>query len=121
MLQIEIIFTELSAKKNQILDSMKRSSGMEKKVWLAIVSAANTLDATITTEEWDAYRIKHMIPDYGHEICPKFHPLAVGLDDLVHPAKGCYIGQEVLARMVSRKSKEENSFSKTENHLMKMI
>ena len=74
-----------------------------EKVWLVIVSAANTLDTTITTEEWDAHRIKHMIPDYGHEICPKFHPLAVGLDDLVHPAKGCYIGQEVLARMISRK------------------
>ena len=72
------------------------------EVWLVIVSAANTLDATLTNEEWNAYRIKNMIPDYGHEICPKFHPLAVGLQDLVHPAKGCYIGQEVLARMVSR-------------------
>ena len=72
------------------------------EVWLVIFSAANTLDATLTNEEWNAYRIKNMIPDYGHEICPKFHPLAVGLQDLVHPAKGCYIGQEVLARMVSR-------------------
>ena len=63
-----------------------------------------------------------MIPDYGHEICPKFHPLAVGLDDLVHPAKGCYIGQEVLARMVSRKKQGrklilENRESLNENDI----
>jgi len=94
----------------------------EGKVWLVIVSASNTLDPTLTTEEWNAYRIKHMIPDYGHEICPKFHPLAVGLDDLVHPAKGCYIGQEVLARMVSRKKQGrklilENRESLNENDI----
>ena len=92
------------------------------EVWLVIVSASNTLDATLTTEEWNAYRIKNMIPDYGHEICPKFHPLAIGLDDLVHPAKGCYIGQEVLARMVSRKKQGrklilENRESLNENDI----
>ena len=92
------------------------------EVWLVIVSAANTLDATLTNEEWNAYRIKNMIPDYGHEICPKFHPLAVGLQDLVHPAKGCYIGQEVLARMVSRQKQGrklilENRESLNENDI----
>ena len=63
-------------------------------------------------KEWNAYRIKHLIPDYGHEICSKFHPLAVGLEDLVHPAKGCYIGQEVLARMVSRKKARKKTHSR---------
>ncbi|DAC12228.1 MAG TPA: hypothetical protein D7H86_06300 [Candidatus Poseidoniales archaeon] len=71
-------------------------------VWLAIVPSANRLDENLTSVEWNEYRIKHIIPDYDHEISPKFHPLAVGLGDLVHPAKGCYIGQEILARMVSR-------------------
>ena len=38
----------------------------------------------------------------GYEISDKYHPLSVGLSHLVHPKKGCYIGQEVLVRMVSR-------------------
>ena len=43
-----------------------------------------------------------MIPHQGHEITPNVHPLACGLGDLVHESKGCYIGQEILARMRSR-------------------
>jgi len=42
------------------------------------------------------------VPWQGHEITNKFHPLACGLDQDVHAAKGCYIGQEVLTRMRSR-------------------
>ena len=49
--------------------------------------------------EW---RIDNLIPWNGHEISNKYHPLSAGLEKLVHPQKGCYIGQEVLVRMTSR-------------------
>ena len=43
-----------------------------------------------------------MIPMQGFEITPKYHPLSCGLGELVHESKGCYIGQEIMARMRSR-------------------
>ena len=49
--------------------------------------------------EW---RIDNLIAWNGHEISNKYHPLSAGLEKLVHPQKGCYIGQEVLVRMTSR-------------------
>lgn len=49
--------------------------------------------------EW---RIQNEVPWNKHEIHQKNHPLSAGLAHLVHPSKGCYIGQEVLARMISR-------------------
>ena len=55
-----------------------------------------------TDDEWTEHRIANMVPFYGHEITPHVHPLACGLGDLVHPQKGCYVGQEVLTRMRSR-------------------
>ncbi len=53
-------------------------------------------------KEWDAWRIDQMWPEDGKEILSSRHPLACGLDAIVHPSKGCYIGQEVLTRMRSR-------------------
>lgn len=67
-----------------------------------IVPNATDYNASWTLEEWNEYRISNMLPFYGHEISTQYHPLACGLDALVHPNKGCYIGQEVLTRMRSR-------------------
>ena len=58
------------------------------------------VDASI--EEFHEWRTKNGVPWQGHEITNKFHPLACGLEQDVHAAKGCYIGQEVLTRMRSR-------------------
>jgi len=56
----------------------------------------------MTEKEFDEYRVENMIPMQGKEITPDHHPLACGLGHLVHDSKGCYIGQEILARMRSR-------------------
>ena len=53
-------------------------------------------------EQWNEHRITNLIPYHGHEITGSYHPLACGLEPLVHPQKGCYVGQEVLTRMRSR-------------------
>lgn len=70
--------------------------------------------STWTKDEWTEHRIANMVPFYGHEITSNVHPLACGLGDLVHPQKGCYVGQEVLTRMRSR-GKLGRRLSKVEN------
>jgi folate-binding protein YgfZ len=57
---------------------------------------------TMTEEDFSNYRVDQMIPHQGHEITPEVHPLACGLGHIAHEDKGCYIGQEIIARMRSR-------------------
>lgn len=65
-----------------------------------------SLDANIEfsreLDSFNEWRIENKIPWNGYEISSNIHPLAAGLESLVHPQKGCYIGQEVLVRMASR-------------------
>ena len=70
--------------------------------WLLVAPNSVSLEADMAEEDFSEYRVANMIPHQGHEITPNVHPLACGLGDLVHEAKGCYIGQEILARMRSR-------------------
>ena len=47
-------------------------------------------------------RIESGLPRFGSEITEAYIPLEAGLWDDVSFAKGCYIGQEIIARMESR-------------------
>ena len=52
--------------------------------------------------DWDAIRVEHCIPQTGIELTPNdTFPLEAGLERLsgVDFKKGCYVGQEVTARM----------------------
>tara|TARA_X000001036_G_scaffold432339_1_gene468088 strand:+ start:2353 stop:3015 length:663 start_codon:yes stop_codon:yes gene_type:complete len=69
---------------------------------LLVAPKNQPIDITMTEADFSEYRVENMIPHQGFEITPKHHPLACGLGHLVHEAKGCYIGQEILARMRSR-------------------
>ncbi len=54
------------------------------------------------TVDWDALRVAHIIPETGIELIPNdTYILEVGFDRLngVSFRKGCYVGQEVTARM----------------------
>ena len=70
--------------------------------WIIVAPLDCDIEVTMSKIEFDEYRVSNMIPMQGSEITPKYHPLACGLGDLVHEAKGCYIGQEIMARMRSR-------------------
>ena len=50
-------------------------------------------------EAWNIRRVEWGIPRYGYEITSNANPLEAGLFDSVSFTKGCYIGQEVIARM----------------------
>ena len=70
--------------------------------WLLVGPKEKCPDVTMTNDEFNQYRVENILPHQGHEITPNVHPLACGLGHLVHENKGCYIGQEILARMRAR-------------------
>lgn len=48
------------------------------------------------------WQLEAGVPAYGSEISTDFIPLETGLESAIHSAKGCYVGQEIIARMESR-------------------
>ena len=57
---------------------------------------------TETAVDWDALRVNHLIPESGIELVPdETYILEAGFERLngVDFRKGCYVGQEVTARM----------------------
>ena len=66
----------------------------------AKLRAAGIVAADEATFEY--LRVEAGLPRYGHEMTTDFIPLEVDLWDDVSFNKGCYIGQEIIARMESR-------------------
>jgi folate-binding protein YgfZ len=54
---------------------------------------------------YDAMRIAAGLPAAGQELAQDVTPLDLGLDRWISFEKGCYIGQEVIARMESRQQR----------------
>ncbi len=65
--------------------------------WRAYRDAAQQDD----TQDWTALRIANLIPATGHELTNESYILEMGFERLngVDFRKGCYVGQEVTARM----------------------
>ncbi|PZX15480.1 YgfZ/GcvT domain-containing protein [Celeribacter halophilus] len=51
--------------------------------------------------DWDAIRVAHCVPEFGVELTPDTFILEAGFERLhgVDFKKGCYVGQEITARM----------------------
>ncbi|MNY27240.1 Aminomethyltransferase [compost metagenome] len=52
-------------------------------------------------EAWEQLRIEQGIPAFGHEIGEDVNPWEARLADSVSMSKGCYLGQEVIARLAN--------------------
>ncbi len=65
--------------------------------WRAYSAAPEGDDGT----DWDAIRVQHCIPESGIELTPDSYVLESGFEALngLDFKKGCYVGQEVTARM----------------------
>ncbi|WP_170455898.1 CAF17-like 4Fe-4S cluster assembly/insertion protein YgfZ [Ruegeria arenilitoris] len=65
--------------------------------WRAYSDAPEADDGT----DWDAIRVRHCIPETGIELTPDTYILEAGFEPLngVDFKKGCYVGQEITARM----------------------
>ncbi|KQI67583.1 aminomethyltransferase [Loktanella sp. 3ANDIMAR09] len=59
-----------------------------------------TTDQSDATD-WDALRVAHVIPETGIELTPETYILETGFERLngVDFRKGCFVGQEIVARM----------------------
>lgn len=53
----------------------------------------------ISEDEYESLRIELGIPEFGKEMSDLTNPLECGLNKYVSFTKGCYIGQEVIARL----------------------
>jgi tRNA-modifying protein YgfZ len=55
--------------------------------------------APVGWDAWDALRIERGVPRFGVDFGPDNLPQETGLDEAVSFTKGCYLGQEVVARI----------------------
>ena len=57
-----------------------------------------------TEEELENWKIRQGIPGFNREINGETNPYELGLADIVNLDKGCYLGQEAMARLFRAKS-----------------
>ncbi|MCE2465782.1 MAG: aminomethyltransferase family protein [Dehalococcoidia bacterium] len=76
-------------------------------LWLAIRDAGIT---PIGSDAFEALRIEGCIPGPEAELTDAYNPLEAGLWDSISFNKGCYIGQEVIARL--------DTYGKVQRHLV---
>ena len=66
----------------------------------------------IDSNTFEALRINQGWPAYGHELTETYNPLEAGLWGAISFNKGCYIGQEVIARL--------DTYKKVQRHLVNL-
>jgi folate-binding protein YgfZ len=79
------------------------------KVWQEITAAGA---APVGMEAYQALRIGEVAPEYGGEMGEAYNPLETGLWGSISFTKGCYIGQEVIARL--------DTYQKVQKHLVSL-
>jgi aminomethyltransferase len=68
-------------------------------VWTALTQAGAK---PMGQAAYELLRVEAGYPAYGRELSLEYIPLETGLWDAVSFSKGCYVGQEIIARMESR-------------------
>ncbi len=66
------------------------------------VGAAFERAVPLSEATWDILRVEQGYPAFGRELSLEYIPLETRLTDAVSFTKGCYVGQEIIARMESR-------------------
>ena len=64
----------------------------------------------IGSETWEILRVEQGLPLLGRELTQDYNPWEAGLGRAIHLDKGCYIGQEVIARL--------DTYDKVKQHLV---
>ncbi len=83
------------------------------RVWEALLEKGRDLGLEpLGTDAYEALRIEAGVPASGAELSEEVNPLEAGLGSSVSFTKGCYVGQEVVARL--------NTYDKVKRHLVKM-
>ena len=93
-----------------ILVEARRRTDLEKRL-LETGRAMGLIRCSSSVVE--AHRIERGIPLYGKELTQDVNPLEAGLHEYVSYTKGCYVGQEVIARL--------HTYQKVQKRLMGII
>ena len=67
---------------------------------LALLAEAGAV--TLTEGDAEVLRVEAGLPAWGHELSPSILLPETGMDDAVSYTKGCYVGQEIVARLHAR-------------------
>jgi folate-binding protein YgfZ len=67
----------------------------------------------IIDNEFESMRIEYGIPEFGKEMTEQTNPLECNLEKYINFSKGCYIGQEVIARL--------DAYDKISKHIIGII
>lgn len=78
-----------------------------QQVWLELTKSGAV---PMGTDAYEAIRVEAGVPGYGSELSDTYNPLEAGLWDSISFNKGCYIGQEVIARL--------DTYGKVQRHLV---
>jgi tRNA-modifying protein YgfZ len=77
----------------------------KQQVWNKIVEAGAV---PMSEQTWDMLRILQGRPAPDHELTEEYNPLEVGLWQTISFNKGCYIGQETIARLNTYKGVKQH-------------
>ena len=81
------------------------------RLWREFLTEGSEFGARpVGIEALGSVRVEQGVPEYGKELSEDVNPLEAGLLDLISFNKGCYVGQEVIARL--------NTYKKVQRHLV---
>ena len=66
----------------------------------------------VGTKALEIFRIENGVPAFGSELSERFNPIEAGLSNVISFDKGCYVGQEVVARL--------NTYDKVKRQLIRL-
>ncbi|MXX39564.1 MAG: aminomethyl transferase family protein [Gemmatimonadetes bacterium] len=78
-----------------------------KDLWQRLATAGAR---PIDSKTWEILRVEQGLPLLGRELIQNYNPWEAGLGRAIHLDKGCYIGQEVIARL--------DTYDKVKQHLV---
>jgi len=84
--------------------------GITPDIFFRLLESAGIRRAT--GRDFEEYRIRHGIPAHPNELSDAYNPLEARLTNLISFTKGCYIGQEVIARL--------DTYQKVQKHLARL-
>ena len=87
--------------------------GRARGVWRALLERGRRYGITpLGFEAWDMLRVRNGVGETGPEYGEAYNPLEAGLLNLISFNKGCYVGQEVVARL--------NTYDKVQRTLVRL-
>ena len=80
-----------------------------QRLWKAILEAGESNHLRpVGMEALEVARVQQGVPTYGKELSEDFNPLEANLREFISFTKGCYVGQEVVARLDTYKKVQKS-------------